>query len=235
MSTFEDYRLTPAEFSGIVRLLPIPNLVLFPHMMQPLRVTEPRYRDLLEDALHSDRFIALATPEPGWEPDYHARPPLRPYACLGRIAVSRVLDDGTYGLLLMGLRRVRLLKELPPRTSYREATVVICEDLYSPNQIEQRRELRQRLCDRLVQLLPRLSRVREPLDQLLSSSVSLGVLTDVLSYTLDLPLTDRQTLLSEVQVHRRAELLLGCLAATGEVIGYSGSAALGFPSDFSKN
>ena len=74
MSAFEEYKFTPAEFSGIVRLFPIPNLVMFPHVMQPLHVFEPRYRDLLEDALANDRLIAMAVLEPGWESDYEGQP-----------------------------------------------------------------------------------------------------------------------------------------------------------------
>ena len=59
MSTFEDLSFSFEDFSGTVRLFPLPNLVLFPHVMQPLHVFEPRYRELLEDALEDDRLIAL--------------------------------------------------------------------------------------------------------------------------------------------------------------------------------
>jgi Lon protease-like protein len=43
-----------SDFSGKVRLFPLPNLVLFPHVLQPLHVFEPRYRQLMEDALDDD-------------------------------------------------------------------------------------------------------------------------------------------------------------------------------------
>ena len=56
----EDLIFTPDEFSGQVRLFPLPNLVLFPHVIQPLRVFEPRYVDLLHDALATDRLITMA-------------------------------------------------------------------------------------------------------------------------------------------------------------------------------
>ena len=60
MSTFDELSLSREDFSGKVRLFPLPNLVLFPHVMQPLHIFEPRYRDLLEDALAGDRLIAMA-------------------------------------------------------------------------------------------------------------------------------------------------------------------------------
>ena len=83
MSSFDDLSFAPQEFSGKVRLFPLPNLVLFPHVMQPLHIFEPRYRFLLEDALATDRLIAMALLAPGWENDYEGRPPLYPMACLG--------------------------------------------------------------------------------------------------------------------------------------------------------
>ena len=55
MSTFEDLSFSVENFSGKVRLFPLPNLVLFPHVMQPLHIFEPRYRDMLEDALADDQ------------------------------------------------------------------------------------------------------------------------------------------------------------------------------------
>jgi len=46
MSASNDFSLSPDEFSGIARLFPLPNLVLFPHVVQPLHIFEPRYQDL---------------------------------------------------------------------------------------------------------------------------------------------------------------------------------------------
>ncbi len=66
----EDLRFDEANFSGVARLFPLPNLVMFPHVLQPLHVYEPRYRALLEEALDDDRLIAMAVLAPGWENDY---------------------------------------------------------------------------------------------------------------------------------------------------------------------
>jgi Lon protease-like protein len=78
MSASEDLYSQPENFSGKARLFPLPNLVLFPHVLQPLHVFEPRYRQLLEEALADDRLIAMAVLAPGWESDYEGRPALRP-------------------------------------------------------------------------------------------------------------------------------------------------------------
>ena len=112
MSLSDHQPFDPARFSGVVRLFPLPNLVLFPHVLQPLHIFEPRYCDMLEDALADDRLIAMAVLEPGWENDYEGRPPLRPVACIGQIATHARLPDGRHNILLAGVARVRLGQEL---------------------------------------------------------------------------------------------------------------------------
>ena len=63
-----------------------------------------------------------------------------------------------------------------------------------------------------------LPEAQEQLDQLLGSDVPLGVLTDVISYMLDIDLAHKQSLLTEVDVYRRTELLLAHLSeATAEL------------------
>ena len=140
------------EFSGKVRLFPLPNFVLFPHVMQPLHIFEPRYRDLLEEALQQDRLVAMATLMPGWEDDYEGRPPIFPVACLGGITAHHRLAEGSYNVLVSGLRRVRLVRELPPAKSFREADAEICEDLY-PNDISYQPRLKQELREAFLSLL----------------------------------------------------------------------------------
>lgn len=192
MSSFEDLTLAPCNFSGKVRLFPLPNLVLFPHVMQPLHIFEPRYRCLLEDALASDRLIAMALLAPGWESDYEGRPPLCPMACLGRITTYHRLDDGTYNLLLLGLQRVRLVKENEPCKAYREAEVALCDDCYPVCPKPAGRILQQKLRDAFVRVLPMLPEAQEQMDQLLATDIPLGVLTDVISFMLEIDLMPRK-------------------------------------------
>src|SRR3990170_4119018 len=108
-------------FSGVARLFPLPNLVMYPHVMQPLHIFEERYREMLEDSLATDRLVAMALLEPGWETDYDSRPPVARYACLGKVVTHHRLKDGRYNLLLMGVGRVRIVQELEPRRSFRQA------------------------------------------------------------------------------------------------------------------
>src|SRR5437588_601321 len=95
------------DFTGTARLFPLPNLVLFPSVIQPLHIFEPRYRALMGDALADDRLMALALLRPGWEEDYHKAPTIYPVVCLGRIFQEERLADGRYNLLLHGLSPAR--------------------------------------------------------------------------------------------------------------------------------
>lgn len=235
MSAFEEYSFSPQDFSGQVRLFPLPNLILFPHVMQPLHVFEDRYRVLLEESLLGDRLIAMALLLPGWEKQYGERPPIYPMACLCRVAVHHRLEDGAYNALLVGLRRVRLIRELPPSKPFREAEVLVFEDRYPAEEAELTGKLHRQLRDALLQAVPELPQAQDQLDQLLSGEISLGTLTDIISYMVDMDLRHKQSLLAEVNVHRRAELLLRHLrlASTQGSPGVADDG--GFPPPFSTN
>lgn len=235
MSECEDLSFDPADFQGKARLFPLPNLVLFPHVLQPLHIFEPRYRALFEAAMADDRLIAMALLAPGWEPDYEGRPAVQPFACLGRIATHQRLEDGRYNLLLQGVRRIELLEELPPTQLFREARAEIREDLYPLGATKARPELRRRLVDRFKQLLPKLPDAHEQLDQLLSSEIPLGMLTDLVAYALDIGLELKQRLLSEIDVDARARVLLERLdKVASEPLGSAGRGNP-FPPEFSVN
>ncbi len=223
------------KFSGKVRLFPLPNLVLFPHVMQPLHIFEPRYREMLEDAVAGDRLVAMALLAPGWETDYEGRPPLYPVACLGRITTYFRLADGTYNVLLLGLRRIKLLYEVESDRRFREARVEIREDHYPPQEIEDYDLLHNQLHKAFLQILPFLPEAQEQLDQLTDTGVSLGMLTDIISYMLDIDLEKKQSLLSEIDVYRRTELLLKYLAAATEELEEDSSDFSSFPPLFSAN
>ena len=124
---------SPENFSGFARLFPLPNLVMFPHVMQAMHIFEPRYRSLFEEAISDDKHIALGVLAPGWEVDYEGRPALESMACLCRIATYQRTPEGTYNVLLLGVRRIQLQKELPPTKPFRVAEAQIIEDHVPPN------------------------------------------------------------------------------------------------------
>jgi Lon protease-like protein len=235
MSSFDELSFAVESFSGKVRLFPLPNLVLFPHVMQPLHIFEPRYRMMLEDALAGDQLLAMALLEPGWETNYEGRPPVYSVACLGRITSHFRLADGTYNVLLLGLRRVKLIYELDSKQRFREAQVEVYEDVYPPQELDEYDHLRDRLRQAFLRILPSLPEAQEQLDQLIETDIPLGMLTDIISYMLDIDLNKKQSLLAEIDVYQRTELLLHHMASAIRDRDEERWPAAAFPPLFSSN
>ena len=97
--------------SDLLPLFPLPNVVLFPNVFLPLHIFEPRYREMVADALAGDRLIGMVLLRPGWEHDYEGRPPVYPIGCSGVITHVERLADGRYNIVLRGLERFRIVEE----------------------------------------------------------------------------------------------------------------------------
>src|SRR5215210_7720227 len=100
MPLYQEPAELPDDFAGIVRMFPLPNLVLFPHVVQALHIFEPRYRAMLEDALAGDHLICMSLLQPDWESKYDGRPSVYPVMCIGRVVAHARLEDGRYNILL---------------------------------------------------------------------------------------------------------------------------------------
>ena len=207
----EDLTIDEERFNGRVRLFPLPDLVMFPHVMQPLHIYEPRYRELLNSALDSDGLIAMSVLAPGWESDYEGRPPVLPHACLGKVVTHQRQDDGHYNILLLGLRRIRINKEFPPERSYREAKVTLLDDYCYTENDSARDLLQTELTEKFQDRLPQGQPTNPNVEELLSSEIPLSVLTDLVSFAVPLELKTKCQLLGECDIDRRAEMLLAAL------------------------
>lgn len=225
-SDFQHVEFDPSEFLGTVRMFPIPNLVMFPHVVLPLHIFEERYREMMEDALATDQLMAMPVLKPGWEPDYAGRPPLEPWACLGKVVLHNKLSDGCYNLLLMGVARLRIVEELEPRRSFRQARAEIVADVCPDPDGSQAAELR----GRLLQLFDkRVATGQAPhsLKELLERDVPLAQLTNLVAYAIPLSPEAKVKLLGEPCVVDRTLRLIELLGAP--------SPADKFPPPFSIN
>jgi len=211
----EELTFDATRFSGVARLFPLPDLVMFPHVMQPLHIFEPRYREMLNDALDGDGLIAMSILAPGWEADYEGRPALLPQICLGKIVTHQRLQDGRYNIMLLGSRRARILVELPAMRSFRQAEIELLEDAYTAGGEADRLEMQIELTTRFQKALPLPKAVKSkgPIHDLLAEEVPLGVLTDLVSFALPLDPRLKHELLAECDVDCRARMLLHALDA----------------------
>jgi Lon protease-like protein len=220
-----------ADFTGRARLFPLPNLVFFPHVMQPLHIFEPRYRQMTADALAGDRFIALVLPTPGWEKDYAQAPALHSVACLGRIIAEQQLDDGRFNILLRGFARIRIEKELTSKKLYRVARAELLEDVPLVDE-DLSRYWHETLIEKAPGWFPNQSEVAEQFGKLLHSELPLGALCDIITFALPLDAEFKQSLLEELRVAARLQVLHDFLEGSKAVQEQSDRK---FPPDFSVN
>lgn len=144
----------PAALAALP-IFPLPNGVLLPGGLLPLHVFEPRYRDLARDCLAGHQYMGVARLRPGFESTYYGRPPVFNRFGVGRIICSEELPDGRFALLLRGVARVELARELPPDDrSYRRVEARILPDMSTTGRdaFELHRRLIQ-LCDRLASVM----------------------------------------------------------------------------------
>ncbi len=223
-----------AAFSGTVRLFPLPNLVLFPHVVQPLHIFEPRYRQLTADALAGDRLMALVLLQPGWEADYAGGPSICSVGCIGKIVADQRLSDGRYNLLLAGLSRVRIAHELPQDKLYRLAEAELLDD-QDLTTCDEERALRRAIAKLVTAWFPKKGATRQQFRKLLKSGLALGCLCDIVSFALPLDLAFKQELLEATDVARRAGLLAAYLEEKAPAQAPVAVADRPFPPEFSVN
>jgi Lon protease-like protein len=101
-------------------IFPLAGALLFPRMQLPLHIFEPRYRALISDAMARDRRIGMIQPKPPTNRAEMDTPQLFDMGCVGKIAQVEAMDDGRYNIVLEGLSRFKLLRELDVTTPFRQ-------------------------------------------------------------------------------------------------------------------
>jgi uncharacterized protein len=109
----------------IVRLFPLPNVVLLPETTLPLHIFEPRYRRMLADALDSDRLVGMQLLRTDGAGDHEGPPAVFSIGCAGKVVQHAPLDDGRSNIVLRGAFRYRIEREPVTDTPYRVAEVTI--------------------------------------------------------------------------------------------------------------
>jgi hypothetical protein len=187
-------------FPPAIPVFPLPNVVLFPTVFLPLHVFEPRYREMVADALEGDRIIGMTLLKPGWEEDYTGRPAIYRVGCAGLISHVDELADGRYNIVLRGFGRFRVDDEEPGR-AYRVARVTWLAD---PDAEAERDELQQER-HRLESLLVPLVEGSRPQ---LPTTLPDDHLVNALAQYLDLEPVERQALLEIDGVLARCRALV---------------------------
>ena len=173
-----------------VPIFPLPNAVLLPGGLMPLHVFEPRYREMVQDALAGHSLLAIARLRPGYQRDYHGRPPVYALAGIGRIIACDETADGRYMMVVRGVGRVDVSRELPAERSYREVAARLLPDApCCQDKLGRAHGQLLALCERLSQAL---DRGGDQLRSLLASCACPGACADATAAALVYDHDERQ-------------------------------------------
>ena len=203
--------------SELLPIFPLPNVVLFPNVFLPLHIFEPRYRDMVRDAIDSDRMIGMVLLRQAWERDGDAQPPVYPIGCSGVITHVERLPDGRYNLVLRGVERFRIAEEhhgLP----YRRAIVEPLRERALG--LDDQAALRRQRTKLEALLAPAVEHAAA--DSRIPSAMSDEDLINALAQYLDLEPLEKQALLEHHCLRSRAESLVDLLEMRSMVSRTSG-------------
>ena len=191
--------------SDLLPLFPLPNVVLFPNVFLPLHIFEPRYREMVADAVASDRMIGMVLLRPGWERDYEGRPPVYDIGCSGVITHVERLQDGRYNIVLRGMERFRILEEDHSRSYQRAAFESLADVPLASDDRDIVRSLRSKLETMFAPALD-----RNAGDPKLPAMPDEDLINALAQY-LDLEPLEKQALLERPCLRSRAESLIELL------------------------
>lgn len=182
-------------------LFPLPNVVLFPDVFLPLHIFEPRYRAMVADALAGDRLIGVVLMKSEKQEDVDAagRAPIYPVGTAGLISHVDKLPDGRFNIVLQGIEKFRVLREVGDRP-YREAETIAMPEAMPA---EAKAFLRQERAKLEALLLP-----EGGSDVTFPSSLQDGDLVNALSQYLELLPVERQALLERDNALERCRGLI---------------------------
>ncbi len=104
------------DLPGTLAIFPLPGAILFPRWQLPLNIFEPRYLNMIDDAMRGARLIGMIQTSGG----PRAHPEVCRVGCAGRITTYSETEDGRYLITLTGICRFAVRDELEARTPYRQ-------------------------------------------------------------------------------------------------------------------
>ena len=102
-----------------IPVFPLSNFIIFPKTSVPLNIFEPRYIDMINDSIKSNKLIGMIQPKKT-DNSKNAIPQLHNIGCLGKITTFQESDDGRFLIELKGIIRFEVLKEVESNKKYRE-------------------------------------------------------------------------------------------------------------------
>ena len=118
-----------------ISVFPLSNFIIFPNTLVPLNIFEPRYIKMIDDSMKTDRVIGMVQPR-----NKNKTPELYSIGCAGRITNFNETDDGRYLIVINGICRFKILKEINNNKTYRECEISF--DEYNEDTNEKNNEIK---------------------------------------------------------------------------------------------
>ena len=188
-----------------IPIFPLPNVVLFPNVFLSLHIFEPRYCNMVRDALTGDRIIGMVLLRDSGERSAESDPPVYPIGCAGVITHVERLSDGRYNIVLRGFEKFRVRAEMP-RNAYRLASVDALPERMDPAARARLRSGRRRVEALLEQRLHDLGS-----ESTVPREMADGHLVNALAQYLEFEPVEKQALLERDGLPARCESLIDLL------------------------
>ena len=116
-----------------ISIFPLSNFIIFPNTSVPLNIFEPRYIQMIDDSMKSERIIGMIQPKK----QKKNKPELFSVGCAGKITSFNETDDGRYLIVIKGISRFKILNEINNNKLYREFEITFDdykkEDMFNNN------------------------------------------------------------------------------------------------------
>jgi len=187
-------------------IFPLPNVVFFPRTMLPLHIFEPRYSQMVADALEGNRQIGMALLQPGWESRQDESPEVFNTGGMGLIVRYKPLEEGRYNILLSGRHRYRIM-EFIREAPYRVARVRLLDEVMPSSQ--EMNEISSELVRGFRELTE--ANTQPELEPDVIEKLDFPTLINSVCSSVNLSVYDQQQLLEMNSLKVRATTLLGIL------------------------
>ncbi len=118
-----------------ISVFPLSNFIIFPNTSVPLNIFEPRYIEMIDDSMKTNRIIGIVQPK-----NQKKIPDLYSIGCAGKITSFNEINNGRYLIVIKGISRFKISKEINNNKPYRECEVSFEE--YNKDMIENFNEIK---------------------------------------------------------------------------------------------
>ena len=105
-----------------IAVFPLSNFIIFPKTTVPLNIFEPRYLDMINDSMKSNKLLGMIQPNLSKHQSNNT-PQLHEIGCMGKITSFKETDDSRYLIELKGLIRFKIISEIQSNKEYRECEI----------------------------------------------------------------------------------------------------------------